>query len=364
MNQLGFNFQRHVFRLPQSSSCRELASAVAGAALLLFAGLACSRDDGGPEKGAATPGSAIENAGDVKVPTKTTKEDLVASSDAVSKAIGAAVVLPRLVTAGVLSSRSMIVEAVYFATGQTGAGQLGQITSTGTIQVSQLGAVYSPSPEDRLVVILDQQTHEFKLSKAEGNHSAGTADQWLNSAHLIDYEYKSNVGEARVSAQFDGRTFQVSVGGHASLGGQRFDVDLKATGGTQGEGDFNGRESKTQYQLTGTIRGAGLDIEVDETHTTNFASAYGLNLLYSQRGYASQVLCDVRSTVKSGKDSYRFDHVHIEAGTKERGGNTTGGLVNANGTILRNDAPLGTLVLDTNALLIQTAAGTIPLKLQ
>src|SRR5436190_361965 len=57
--------------------------------------------------------------------------------------------LPRLVAENIYQSRSMVAEAVYYATAATGAAQFGRVMSTGTIVVSALGTNYAPSPADR-----------------------------------------------------------------------------------------------------------------------------------------------------------------------------------------------------------------------
>ncbi|MBL9210004.1 MAG: hypothetical protein JNL92_06025, partial [Opitutaceae bacterium] len=87
--------------------------------------------------------------------------------------------LPRLVMVGVMSSRSMVVEAVYFATAQTGAASFGQVTKTGTIVLTPAGAHYSPMPQDRLVVREGNRTHEFLALDALGDSSAQFPGNWL-----------------------------------------------------------------------------------------------------------------------------------------------------------------------------------------
>ncbi|MFN0205447.1 MAG: hypothetical protein ACKVS6_03945 [Planctomycetota bacterium] len=280
-------------------------------------------------------------------------------------AIAAGFVLPRIVTLGVQSSRSMIVEAVYYATMQTGSGQFGQITSTGTIQVTQFGAQYTPSPADKLIVKLGDQTHEFKLINAQGNPAAESAAAWLTSPHQLEYLHSfAGAGEVTVKAQFDGQTFTAIVGGFATFMGQRYDLNLSATGGTQGSRDFNGQETKTQYRLTGTIKGGGNEIDVLEDHVSTFVSSISLQLLPSQRGSASQIFCTLNSTVRAKGETFTFSQVNVEANTRDKGGNVSGGITSASGAILRNGSLWGQCAAQGNGLVVNTASGAIPIRLE
>ena len=107
--------------------------------------------------------------------------------------------------------------------------------STGTVVVSPLGTNYVPSPTDRLVVRIGEQTHEFVLKQAQGNNQASTAISWLLSPHILQYTHRiPDFGEAEVAEQFDGQRFNVKVTGSAKLNNQRYDVNLTAAGLTGG----------------------------------------------------------------------------------------------------------------------------------
>lgn len=316
---------------------------------------ACDRSAQDPAGAAAGGGGAAPVSGAAKEPMDT---------PSIANAFGAALAMPRFASDNAQSSRSMLVEAVYFATGQTGSGQFGQITSTGTVQVSELGAVYSPAPTDKLIIQLGAQTHEFKLKNAQGNNNAATALSWILSPHVLEYTHTMpNQAEANLSVQFDGNNFSARISGWAMLGSQRYEVDLTAQGTSSGSSDGTGAERQTQYRMTGTIRGGGADVTVLEEHTVSFASAIGLNLLASQRGNATQIRSVSSSSVKIGGDIYKFNNIQAESGMKERGNQSSGGMVSAAGLVTKNDAPFGEVMLQNGAVVVAAGGNVIPLRL-
>src|SRR5262245_1934597 len=82
------------------------------------------------------------------------------------KALGIAFGLPRVVAAAAYRSRSTVAEAVYFACAQTNSFATGQITTTGTVAVTQYGAQYLPTPADKLIVQSGGETQEFESIQA------------------------------------------------------------------------------------------------------------------------------------------------------------------------------------------------------
>jgi len=340
--------------------------------VLTAAILACgkSETDPSPAAGQNAVGSAAESAEAAPAPEATIPAEIPKkSSDPTPQtmnttALGVALVLPRLVSVGLMSSRSMMVEGVYFATAQTGAAQLGQVTSTGTVTLSQLGALYEPTPSDRLIAKIGNQTHEFRLLAAEGNNMAATAASWLLAPHRLEYTHRiPDRADIKISEQFDGTQFEVALKGWSVLGGKKYDLDLTATGGTQGDRDTNGQETRTQYQLTGTVRGEGFEVDVRETNAIHFASATSLYLLHSQRGSATQVRSVIDSAVRMGKSTIQFNSLQVETGHKEKGFNESAGIVSASGTVSRDGAAFGQLTLQNDAPVIATPSGVIPVTL-
>jgi len=280
------------------------------------------------------------------------------------RALGIAFGLPRVLAAAAYQSRSTVAEAVYFACAQTNSLATGQITTTGTVAITPYGAQYGPSPADKLIVQSGGEVQEFASIEASGNQAADTAITWLQSPHRLAYVYRvPGKGEARIDEQFDGSRFTSTVKGHSLLGSQRYEVELTATGGTQGTSDLDGTESQAAYDLVGTVRGGGIEVDVKERHFSNYASAVSIRMLYSQRGWASQFRATIASTVKSGGSSYRFESVQVETGAKEKGGQQTSDVVSTSGAILRDDRPWAQVTLQ-NGVAVAVAGGTVfPLAL-
>jgi len=279
-------------------------------------------------------------------------------------ALGIAFGLPRAVTAAVQSSRSMVVEAVWFACAQNGFALTGQVTKTGTVTVTQLGAQYAPAPADKLVVQIGDQVHEFEAIDATVNPQADSATAYLQAPHRLAYLHRlRGKAEARIDEQFDGGRFESSVDGWTELGGVRYEVALKARGGAQGNSGLDGAESQTGYELAGTVRGGGVEVDVRERHGYSYASAVSLGLLYSQRGWASRFDATIGSTVRAGGATYRFADVRVQTDAKEKGGRRSEDVVSTSGAILRDEKPFAT-VGQQGAVAVAVAAGrTMPLAL-
>jgi len=329
---------------------------------------ACNREQAAQASGPAAARTATAGA-----PGSTTERGVEAMPDGVgsnipvvdpSPALSAAFGLPRLATMGVMTSRTMLAEAVYFATAQTGAAQQGQVTRSGTITGNQHGWQYSPAPADKLVVNVGGQVHEFAGIDAQGDNTAEYAANWLAAPHRLGYRYRiPDQVEVAVQERFDGQTFEARVIGWSALLGPRYEVELTARGAVQSQGDVDGREAQMRYDVVGRIHGEGHEVDVREQHSSDFASANSLRLLTSQRGWASQLRCTIGSTVRAGGDTYRFQDVQVESAMKEKGGQTTSSVVSASGTIERNDQPFAEVALRAG-LPVAIAGGTvIPLQI-
>jgi hypothetical protein len=279
-------------------------------------------------------------------------------------ALGIAFGLPRAVAAAVQSSRSMVVEAVYFACAQNGFALTGQVTKTGTVTVTQLGAQYAPAPADKLVVQIGDQVHEFEAIDATVNPQADSATAYLQAPHRLAYLHRlRGKAEARIDERFDGGRFESSVDGWTELGGVRYEVALKARGGGQGNSGLDGAESQTSYELAGTVRGGGVEVDVRERHGYSYASAVSLNLLYSQRGWASRFDATIGSTVRAGGVSFRFADVRVQTDAKEKGGRRTEDVVSTSGAILRNDRPFAEVTQQGGVAVAVASGKAIPLAL-
>ncbi len=244
---------------------------------------------------------------------------------------------------------------------------MGQIANTGTLTPGYGGGFqYSPQPQDRLVVHLGpQQTHEFVVRQAQGNSYAATAAEWMMSPHVLQYSHRlPGQAEAEMTAQFDGSQFQVQVRGWYMQSGTRYDLNMSATGQTSGSSGVDGQDSQTQYDLTGTISGGGLEVEVHERHSSTMAAATSLRLLPSQRGSVSRFNGVLNNVLRVGGEEYRFQNVQVQTDQRTRGTNTgQAGLTLLEGLVVRSGQPFGQLVLQAGQAFLQTNSGVIPLDM-
>jgi hypothetical protein len=278
--------------------------------------------------------------------------------------LAAAFGLPRLITLGVMASRSMVAEAVYAATAQSGASFAGRATTTGTVTMTPGGLLYTAGPADRLVVRAGAEVNEFEGIEAEGGGQSSTAAGWLASPHRLKYLHRiPGQSEATIEESFNGRTFESHVAGWTTIQGQRYDVNVSANGQTAGVRESDGQQYETTYRLTGAIKGGNVDLDVQEDNVEQFASTYSLALLYSQRGYASQFQSAVANTLRTGGDTFTFSNVHVESGAKEKGGQSSSGLTAVSGALLRNGQPFGTLTLQDGRPVAIAGQSSIPLDL-
>ena len=287
-----------------------------------------------------------------------------AGASAPTTELGVAFALPRLLVLGVQSSRTMVAEGVWFATTQTGAGLIGQVTRTGTITVNGSGAAYEPTPTEKLVVRGLPEAHEFEAIQVMGNAQAADAQAWLSQPHHLSYTHRlAGLGELRIDEQFDGVQFRVTIRGHAMIGAQKYDLDLAVRGTTGGNSDSNGRESQTNHTITGSMRSDGTEIVVLEQHVVTFASAMSLRLLHSQRGWASQVRSAIGNSLRSRGAEWRFVDVVVETAAKEKGGQRTDELVSCTGKLVRDDRTIGPIEVRDGIASVTGDATVIPLQI-
>lgn len=262
------------------------------------------------------------------------------------QALAAAFSLPRAIVVAALQSRTAVVEAVFFATGQTGAGMMGGITKSGTVSQTVAGWQYSPTPADRLVVRIGNEVHEFSSIEAAGGAGASTASAWLEAPHRLSYRHRAgDLSEGAIDETIQGGRFETHMTGWTTVQGQRYDVDLWSRGQSGGNILSDSRDTTTEYALTGSIRGGAAEIEVKEQNSSHYVSTYSVQFLPSQRGYANDLQSAIATTVKIGSDTYSFSNVRGQAIDKEKGGQRTSGVVSVSGQILRNGTPFATCTL-------------------
>lgn len=279
----------------------------------------------------------------------------------VANALRLAFGLPRTVAASVYLSRTMVVEAVYQATALSGGGLVGRVVNTGTLAPGYGGAYqYSPQPTDRLVVHYAGQVHEFVVHEAQGNPQAMTSDAWVLSPHQLRYRHRMGTeAEADVAVLYDGSSFDISVRGWTTQWGQRYEVDLRAVGRQAGVRDYGGQDIQTAYDVTGTIRGQGLELTVNERHESSLVAATSPRLLPSQRGTASQSNSTLNNDLSLGGAVYQLRDVQIQSGSQGRAGQGSAGMTGVTGSVLRDGEPYGRFVYQAGRAVLETSDGSI-----
>lgn len=273
--------------------------------------------------------------------------------------------LPYVVATSVSQSRDMVVEAVYGATSLSGAGQYGGITNTGTLYVKGFqDATYAPSPQDRLVVKIEGYTHEFIVKEARGDNQATTAAVWLAAPHRLRYVHRMpGWFEVEIGAGYDGRSFTAEVTGWYKYKGVRYDLSIASTGVSSGTSDYHGEETKIQYVLKGEVKGGDLEVDVEETHSLETASATNLRLLYSQRGSASRFNATLNNVLRLGGREYRLKDIQVQTDFKTKGGVSSFHFNGLEGVVLEDNLPYGECVLQSERAALKTESGLIPLEL-
>jgi len=212
------------------------------------------------------------------------------------------------------ASRQMVVEGTYQATMQGGGMQTGQVIRTGTLTQTVSGSFqYSRLPGDKLVVKLQDITHEFEVHSAEGNNQAMTATAWLDSNHRMEYLHRiPEVCEVVIKANRIGMGWASHITGWYVHDGLRYELDLKAEGGSYFEqGGRSGQESKTDYKIEGSLTSPDRKLTVDERHFFH---------LISLNDAVTHSIDEYRNTLQVGDTSYRWIDVSVTKIFRTTGG--------------------------------------------
>lgn len=285
-----------------------------------------------------------------------------AAKGSAPKGLAIAFGAPRLIATSALGSRAMVVGAVYAATALSGAQGSGRIVSTGTLRVVGEQATYAAQPTDRLVVLMSGKRHEFVLKNAQGDAAAADATAWLLSPHRLTYHH-SIQGEAEgdFDMRYDGSSFTVKMEGKATFDGCPTEIHLQATGATGGTRDVHGHELQTRYEMTGTLRGDGFLVNVQEAHTMTSVSAQSLSTLPSMRGSASRVATTLGSNLVSGGHTFRFENVQAQSDFKEKGGHTVNQESTTSGTVSCDGAAYGQCAMVGGVPVVSSQRAVLPL---
>lgn len=279
------------------------------------------------------------------------------------KALAAGHGLPRVIALNAYQSRQMMVQAVFGATALAGVAGTGRIVNTGTLSPGFGGFQYAPSPRDRLVVRLPDATHEFVVKESQGNQFVATPAAFLLADHVMRYTHRiPDRTECEISVQNVRGRIEVKVTGWYVQGSQNYEFQLQAAGTSAARRDMQGHEVKTGYALTGTIRGGGLEVSVDERHSFAMAAATSLRLPTTMRKTASRFTGTNNNTVRFGVDTYRWKGVEYvtDSMTSQAGGGGAG-VSRAEGEVLRNGSTFGRYALAGGKIVLQTGGGPLAL---
>ncbi len=285
------------------------------------------------------------------------------SEEVSQKALSVGHGLPRVIALNAYHSRQMMVQAVFHATALAGVAGTGRIVNTGTLSPGFGGFHYAPSPQDRLVIRLPNATHEFVVKESQGNLFVSTPAAFLLADHVMRYTHRiPDRAENEISVQNVRGRIEAKVTGWYVQGGQKYNIQLLAAGTSAAQRDFQGQEVKTDYALTGTIRGGGLEVSVDERHSFAMAAATSLRLPTTMRKTASRFTGTNNNTVRVGSDTYRWKGVEYvtDSMTSQAGGGGAG-VSRAEGEVLRNGSAFGRYALDGGKVVLQTGGGTLAL---
>ncbi len=318
-----------------------------------------------PETLAAPSASVASQAtSSVQEPPRPLPVDPAQALGQAPRGLAIALGAPRLIAQAVVSSRSMLVQAVYQASELSGAGANGGVTSTGTLTVSEAGAQYAPSPADKLIVVLGKERHEFVLEAVQGNTQALDPWTWMASPHALRYQHAaSKHAQAAVELKFDGVNFEAKIKGFAPFGGERVALEIAAKGRTQGEKDAHGQDVTTVYALSGKLSGSEFEVDVDEQHSMRTVASTSLRLLHSMRGSATSVQSQIASRLQIGADRYGFEGLIVHSDYAEKGGQVKNQETKLSGTVTLNGKPFGACSIEGGVPIVTTAAGPLMLRL-
>lgn len=161
---------------------------------------------------------------------------------------------------------NLAVEAVLMASRLTGGYQLVTYGTLTQFAPDYQSFQYSPTPQDRLKVILHQgKTLEFVIKDFRGNLSLG-ASQFLSQNHALDFEGREEgVYDIHVtSLQWEGQR-QGQIKGKTLFENVTYQFDLAVLGSYFFEVDSTGSEYKSDFTLKGAVHSPRMQVNVDES---------------------------------------------------------------------------------------------------
>jgi hypothetical protein len=248
-------------------------------------------------------------------------------------------------------SRTIMVQAVYYATVLSGRGGTGTVVTNGTLTQlapDTLQFRYAPAPADKLMVKLaGRPDHELRITEVRGNLQAATPDAFLNASHSLAYVHViPGQASMRITTKnVDGRWSYAARGSFVHET-KSYQVDLRSQGVYSFENDMSGAHNKNQYTVQGKIEGDGLVVALSEEHKFELVSARWVN--NRQRTVSHSV--DVsNNTLTVGRDSFQWVDARIAKVFVNGKPSSVDRDWKATGEVRRNGRPFGTYRLDSGA---------------
>ncbi|MFN3198338.1 MAG: hypothetical protein ACE366_07985 [Bradymonadia bacterium] len=139
-----------------------------------------------------------------------------------------------------------------------------QLVTTGTLRQEGDQLVYDASPNDRLLVVLGDNTFTYQIRVLDGDFAADTIEDFLSRAHTVDLSMSANNGtvDATLLSQNQGvDELRVIQGQFRGLDGVQYTADLRYEGRRSVDVATNSAAYEADRVLTGTITAEGFSLE-------------------------------------------------------------------------------------------------------
>lgn len=270
--------------------------------------------------------------------TGATEETGATAPDLTASIIAAHGVGSQVVSNGDASAQ-LAAQAVEFATASVGSGEL---VTTGTVEQRGSQYAYDPSPDDALVVVLeDAPRTTFRIHAMDGDFSSASAflagDHELRFAVEVEAQMTLEIGSVRRNGAFD-----TSAAGTILVEGLDLDVDVHARGTSTSEVDSTGSRFHSAFTTTGTVTGPAFDLVLDET--------WDFELVTAGDESAQSAVRTLANTLSTDGDDYDWVDVRTQKSYRDGRPSELDTFWTAQGQLLRNGQPFGAYRLDADPI--------------
>ena len=227
-------------------------------------------------------------------------------------------------------------EALQGASALSGSNTL---VTHGTIERQGDRFVYRAEPSDRLVVPSEEGgTRTFTFETIEGDLSSFEA--FFENDHRFVFAVQETDGDdLSISSERRGRLHDVTVRGDVVYEGETYNTDIRYRAEVTHEADSTGSERTRSATHTGTVRGDGMVLTVEERQTFHVVQAMRIDGL---GGSATQQTRLIDNRLRVGEDEYRWNGVRTHQTFRDGVASNRNHEWAASGELLLNDAVLGT----------------------